>query len=62
MRRIYLNLCILHMLQDPLSVLYKGTEIKTHTILQNTVKPQWPEHLLVYENLFEKWVVRATEG
>ena len=27
-----------------------------------TVKPQWLEHLWDHENLFVKWVVRATEG
>ena len=26
-----------------------------------TVKPQWLEHLWEYGNLFEKWVVRATD-
>ena len=28
----------------------------------DTVKLQWLEHLRDYENLFETWVVRATES
>ena len=27
-----------------------------------TVEPQWLEHLWDHGNLFETWVVRATEG
>ena len=30
--------------------------------LTNTVKPQWLKHLWDHENLFETWVVPATEG
>ena len=29
---------------------------------ENTVKPQWLEHLWDHGNSFETWVVRATEG
>ena len=28
----------------------------------DTVKPQWLKHLWDHGNLFETWVVRATEG
>ena len=30
-------------------------------IKKSTVQPQWLEHLLDHGNLFEIWVVRATE-
>ena len=32
------------------------------TAVLSTVKPQWLEHLWDHRNLFETWVVRATEG
>ena len=31
-------------------------------LYEYTVEPQWIEHLWDHGNLFETWVVRATEG
>ena len=31
-------------------------------VIPYTVEPQWLEHLWDHGNLFEIWVVRATEG
>ena len=30
--------------------------------IQHAVEPQWPEHLWDHGNLFEIWVVQATES
>ena len=39
-----------------------ASSVSNKAAYSNTVEPQWLKHLWDHGNLFETWVVRATEG